>query len=987
MADRIRLKRSDVPDLIPHATELLVGELALNYADMVLYSLDADGKVKPVTSSGDGTAYSFWVKKGAQGQTVFNGTDDTGRLFGVNLEGFDVTLNGVQLDPNVDYILDADNLTLMNPILRDGDTVVIRCMIAGKGNLGFYNITTQDVGTVGANPFSRWTSASNLTLDNQYDVNWSIKAILDFMQEQIDVINDGLSQGWLCLTKVVVNDRGAGVTNVEAFFESSSPSTTDGYVEFDINGTGDWKKYDELTPQEQSDLKLFGGVGSTYVMFMAADALASVPNVLVRHNFFVENEPTLVIEGPAVSPHAFVDLYPDECVGGGMDLPYATHDYVDLGDADLQAQIDALSAAGGYNDAWIQPAIDAGDNTTLTAANAYADTLFGNITPPNLTPYATIAYSDAGDNTTLSSSKAYTDSAIGNITFPAPPDTKGFLRKDGDTTTGRLTHAGADIAVFTGDLQYGGPGQPSGGGVSGKCTVMHLEPEGNSSPVNELKFIVPDSGNVRDLLERNIAEGIRTDLVLSSASGEQRWTGKGPGWFSPSSTFHLSAESVEGDTLSDGEAVGVKAVEKAKYLLEGEIADVDDSNFVKKTGGDSMEGPLVIQPQVPSNSRDTKKIITFGVYSNSEGSGLRLGTTRDRMYVNHNDTAFNGLVKIDEIEEKNAARGVTFNSVIYAGVDVTHVPSGVTFTDLIAGVEQNKQNLISLSQLVADNNATKMAGRYRHMTTPSPRAGELTIQDGSYTNSGNTVIHLNRTDQNGYVNTAADVDPGDVIELLNVSDEGFGIFEVVSVSTSGDLININVKHVRGYLAPIMGLDCRMRLINIADLDVGITDLDDRYLQVSGDTAEGAMVFNGTVETKKLVKVQRTTVSGTAGEGFTLYGRVPSNSSVSQKVLQLYHNSDSSGDALNYYGKESANTNLMSRSGINSLITGKGYATETFVTNAINGLSIPEATPDATNTVKGKAKLGQVQRGSGPGSSGLATGCLYYDYTNKVLYIG
>jgi hypothetical protein len=110
--------------------------------------------------------------------------------------------------------------------------------------------------------------------------------------------------------------------------------------------------------------------------------------------------------------------------------------------------------------------------------------------------------------------------------------------------------------------------------------------------------------------------------------------------------------------------------------------------------------------------------------------------------------------------------------------------------------------------------------------------------------------------------------------------------------------------------------------------------------------------------------------------------VPSNSSVSQKVLQLYHNSDNTGDALNYYGKESASTNLMSRSGINSLITGKGYATETYVDNAI-----PDATPDATNSTKGIAKLGQVQTGSGPASGGLATGCLYFDTTNKVLYIG
>jgi hypothetical protein len=434
-------------------------------------------------------------------------------------------------------------------------------------------------------------------------------------------------------------------------------------------------------------------------------------------------------------------------------------------------------------------------------------------------------------------------------------------------------------------------------------------------------------------------------------------------------------------TLSNGVTYKYDSSKNKWSAVEVE-GGVDTGAFVKRVGGDSMEGPLTIQAQEPANARDTKKIITYGMFSNSDGSALRLGTTRDRVYVGHNDTSFNGPIKVDEIDEKNAGTGTTFSCVLYAAVNVEHVPSGVTFTDLIDGVEQNKQDIITLSQSFADVHHSKMAGRYRLMTTPAPREGELTIQDNSYTNTGNTVVYFNVKDLNGYVNTGSDIDPGDVLEIFNVSDEGFGTYEVISSSVSGGLVTANVKHVRGYKAPITGLECRIRLINIADIDVGISDLDERYLEVAGDTATGPMVFNNTLETKKKVSVQRTTVSGTAGEGFTLFGRVPSNSSVSQKILQLYHNSDSSGDALNYYGKESASTNLMSRSGINALITGKGYATETYVDNAI-----PDATPDATNSTKGIAKLGQVQTGSGPASGGLATGCLYFDTTNKVLYIG
>ncbi len=84
-------------------------------------------------------------------------------------------------------------------------------------------------------------------------------------------------------------------------------------------------------------------------------------------------------------------------------------------DAALQSQIDALSASGGYNDAWIQPAIDAGDAATLTDANAYSDTLFAGVThpdPPDLAPYETIAKSEADDADTLVAAKSYTDQEL-----------------------------------------------------------------------------------------------------------------------------------------------------------------------------------------------------------------------------------------------------------------------------------------------------------------------------------------------------------------------------------------------------------------------------------------------------------------------------------------------------------------------------------------------------------------------------------------------
>ena len=79
---------------------------------------------------------------------------------------------------------------------------------------------------------------------------------------------------------------------------------------------------------------------------------------------------------------------------------------------------------------------------------------------------------------------------------------------------------------------------------------------------------------------------------------------------------------------------------------------------VKKTGGDEMEGPLVMRAQDNSAGRATNKVQTLGVFSNSDGSALRLGTTRDRVYVGHNDLSINGPVKLQEVQEKNVDEGI-----------------------------------------------------------------------------------------------------------------------------------------------------------------------------------------------------------------------------------------------------------------------------------------------------------------------------------------
>lgn len=110
----------------------------------------------------------------------------------------------------------------------------------------------------------------------------------------------------------------------------------------------------------------------------------------------------------------------------------------------------------------------------------------------------------------------------------------------------------------------------------------------------------------------------------------------------------------------------LKALLDELYLF----SQTTDDKYVKKTGGDEMEGPFKVtaNPDIPG-SRDSRRIETFGVFSGSDTTALRFGTTRDRIYVGHDDTSFNGLVKIDRIAEKNAGNSVKFENDIKMGIN------------------------------------------------------------------------------------------------------------------------------------------------------------------------------------------------------------------------------------------------------------------------------------------------------------------------------
>ena len=123
----------------------------------------------------------------------------------------------------------------------------------------------------------------------------------------------------------------------------------------------------------------------------------------------------------------------------------------------------------------------------------------------------------------------------------------------------------------------------------------------------------------------------------------------------------------EGQKFTNLETNITYTYDGVKWIASGgEELDLDLSNYVKKTGGDKMQGPLVMQSQ-GADGRATNRVQTLGVFSNSEGSALRLGTTRDRVYIGHNDTSINGPLKLQSIESKDSNPIYIIDDVHFSG--------------------------------------------------------------------------------------------------------------------------------------------------------------------------------------------------------------------------------------------------------------------------------------------------------------------------------
>ena len=131
MAQTIKLKRSATPGGVPTTSALALGEVAINTADGKMYiKKDVGGteSIVEIGSGGGGSLDVIWkqyVYTAGVAQTVFTGADDNSDILAYAVNFIEVYLNGILLDPSVDFTATDNTSIVFTEAPATGDLIQI----------------------------------------------------------------------------------------------------------------------------------------------------------------------------------------------------------------------------------------------------------------------------------------------------------------------------------------------------------------------------------------------------------------------------------------------------------------------------------------------------------------------------------------------------------------------------------------------------------------------------------------------------------------------------------------------------------------------------------------------------------------------------------------------------------------------------------------------------------------------------------------------
>jgi len=120
-------------------------------------------------------------------------------------------------------------------------------------------------------------------------------------------------------------------------------------------------------------------------------------------------------------------------------------------------------------------------------------------------------------------------------------------------------------------------------------------------------------------------------------------------------------------------------------------------------------------------------------------------------------------------------------------------------------------------------------------------AGEFSLAGDDIASSQDNIITINQEDLKGITHGFGDVEVGDYVEIVNTDEPtSYALFVVTKAPEGTGIVNVEVAlKDTGYNIWI-GETCEIRFFAINEQDLNLTDLDNRYVKLSGGTMTGIL---------------------------------------------------------------------------------------------------------------------------------------------------
>ncbi len=151
-------------------------------------------------------------------------------------------------------------------------------------------------------------------------------------------------------------------------------------------------------------------------------------------------------------------------------------------------------------------------------------------------------------------------------------------------------------------------------------------------------------------------------------------------------------------------------------------------------------------------------------------------------------------------------------------------------------LEMLKNEIIDIEAELEAIAPNREKGEWEATDTGAPRPGQANLANPSFTVQENILV-INQVDANQETHTFSEVEEGDNIEIA-VDENNLGLYEV-GPSTRSDIVTLNLNLIKGQGSMKVGDQIKINIFGLADQNLDLEELDNRYLQLTGGDLSAA----------------------------------------------------------------------------------------------------------------------------------------------------